>query len=237
MRSLFVIFLLYITIVTFSQETKYTFSWDCTGKIPCYSLHAYSFVRNDGAALEKLKYNLDILSSKLGALKYSQEEYILYANAYVTWKGYCFKNDISYNLNKFIDETGGSHNVKLVYKEFCDCTYDDINKKLVKGAILVDKYKWMKKELFCAWSRDMANLYKIDVGIIKEVGDQLEDLSIKTCDQLREDKITLYDAHFRFHQELSYINKKLDKSFWDYLFESLMEIDPSDVIKLIKSPK
>lgn len=210
-----------------SQEKQSIINWDGKETLdyyPCFVDHASAYITKKEIRAVKNKVNLF-------RERDSTQVFIdMFANATVTTFGYCNKGKIDRRILNDLDETKSPQYLKNVFIQFCSCTYDE-NTNSYNPRKMIDSYIWLRKEYFCMWSRGQSDLLGLRIEPYKKHGMRLNEVSIKTCDQLREDEIILDDAYYRFGQELEIMDKSLGKDYAGYLINNIVKLDFSKLFK------
>ncbi len=121
--------------------------------------------------------------------------------------GSCRANRINHDFEKYLKkELEMPESVVLAYEQFCLDTYDPDEWAGMMLNGLVARVEWLDDEVFCQVTHEIANptsgfwknLFKPDLPSEKKFAERTDSI----CQELRNGKITLNDAIYRWKQEL-----------------------------------
>jgi hypothetical protein len=223
-QTMLSLFLLSVGAFWVLMPPSNTAALDCL-KFNLESHTHYRFI--DSKYYNRLQHFHDAICKRVEDGRWERDKASEAMNSIVMRYGICRDNRINPNFEEYVKkELMMPDSVVLAHKQFCQDTYDPSRWDRMKIKGLVDRVDWLRVEIFCQWTHEVANpsgfwiqLFKPDVPSQKKFEERTDTI----CQELRTGKITYNDAYYRWQQAVLEAQKRLGPEAVKEIGKSLKE--------------
>lgn len=134
-------------------------------------------------------------------------------NSIVLRCGICRDNRINHDFEEYLKkELKMPESVVFAHKQFCRDTYDPAGWSRMNLKVLLTRVEWLRVEFFCQWTHEIANPSGFWINVFRPDWPCLKNFEERTdiiCQKLRDGKITIKGASYRWQQEFLEVQKRI----------------------------